>query len=187
MHPTTTTQSALAAISTAITQMENKRLAVPPPPADLCIPNTAPMTNSAMANSLPDDDDDSNPHDARQLSSLTATFNLQAQMMHTMNVLLVKLNDKVDMLFNATTFPKNSQLPSNLSDLMQPSLTLPTICHNTALQLHHVHPPTQIPPWPLHHANPYTTLAPVSKFSPYKKSIPTNPPPSTVTIMATWQ
>jgi len=54
-HPTLDTQSAVTATSTAITQMENTRLTVPPP-ANLQIPDTTPMTTSNMANLLLDDE-----------------------------------------------------------------------------------------------------------------------------------
>jgi len=61
MHLTTATQSALAAISAAIAQLENKRPTVQPPLDNLCIPDIASMINSAMAESLPAAVDDDVP------------------------------------------------------------------------------------------------------------------------------
>jgi len=95
-HPTSSTQLVFAALSAAIAKMENKRLTVPPQLAELCLPESAPTLTSATANLLHDNDDGNHPHDVQcQPLSLTATFKLQVQMMHTINMLLVKLNYKV--------------------------------------------------------------------------------------------
>jgi len=99
----------------------------------------------------------------------------QTQMMCTINMLLVKLNNKVNLLLAATTCPKKPT-PRPPSTLLLPSTTLTTICHKSTPQLPHVHPPkNQILPWPLHHTNPCSQLACVSKFSLYKCMCPPNP------------
>jgi len=187
----TDNQSALDAISAAIERMKHKWPSVSPQPAELHLPVPAAMMNDV----LPDDDDgdDGNhPHDEQhQSSSLTATFNLQTQMLRTIKTLLVELIDKVDLLVAAATCPidkvdllvaaatcpQKSTLPSPQSVPSHPS-TLTTICQTTATQPHHATPPEpQIPPWPPHHITQCNKLALVSpKISPYKRHIPAKPP-----------
>ncbi len=121
-------------------------------------------------------DNSTHPHDKWwQSSSLQATFNLQTQMLCTINMLLVKLNDKVNLLLAATCH-KHSPLPSPLSAFSLPLTKSNTICKPTLQP--HIHPmKTQPPPWTVHPANPCNTLAPVSKPSPYKSMSLPNPLP----------
>jgi len=139
-----------------------------------CLLTTTPMTAPSMIDLLPNDNS-THPHNEQwQLSSLQAPFNLQMQMLHTLNMLLVELDDKVNLLLAATCH-KHNPLPSQLSTFLLPSTKSNTICKLTLQP--HVHPPkTQPPPWTVHPANPCNTLAPVSKLSPYKKYVPAKPP-----------
>jgi len=158
----------IAAFSATFTKLEKQRPTVPPQLAELCPPETAPVPVSAMADML--HDDGNHPHNVQQSSSLMATFKLQAQVMRTINTMLVELINTVDKLLAAITCPKTSPFPSCPSDWL-PSTTPHTICYTTAFQLPHKHlPQAQIPPWPLHHADPCHKLAPNSKNLVHTKS-----------------
>jgi len=166
-HPTPDNQSELAAIAAAIEQLEHKW----PTPAEPQLRETALMKAPTLTDSLPADDDDQHG-ERRQSLSLQVTFDLQLQMLRTINMLLVELDDKVDLLLAATC---DNPTPNQPPVLSLPSQNPITIC-KPVLQPH-VHPPKiQSPPWTTHHANPSNALAPVSKISPYKKYVPAKPP-----------
>jgi len=76
-----------------------------------------------------------------------------------------------------------SPIPSPLYALLLPLITQTAICHKTTPQPHKK-PKTQIPPWLPCHMTLCNTLAPVSKFSPYKKCVPSKPP--SPVVVATW-
>ncbi len=112
--------------------------------------------------------DDGTLHDANcQQSSITALFIVQAQMLCTINMLLVELDELVDKLVDNPTCCDTCPLPSSLYDLLM-ATPYPTICLTMAIQPpdHFMKPP--IPPWPPHTAASGPTLAPVKKISPYK-------------------
>jgi len=165
-QPTSDNQSALAAISAAIAQLKTKRPTVPPP-VELSLPTI---------HSMPDADNGNHPHEAPRQSSLQATFNLQTQMLRTINKLLVELTAKVDLLVAVTTCTKNSPTLSKLPTSLPLPPTTTTIRRKPAIQPHAHYPQPQFPPWTPYPANSCNKLAPVSKLSPHKKYIPTKPP-----------
>ena len=97
--PTPETQSFPPAPSTAVLSDTAMPTATPllTPTSTLIMPES---TNVVA----PDDDDGIHPHDAlRQSSSITATFRAQAQMLRTINMLLVDLAGLVDKLVDTPT------------------------------------------------------------------------------------
>jgi len=198
-------QSELAAITAAIDRMRQRDAElempptsqpIPPPETPLLHPApsaetattenvtpTAPMLSTTTATpTMPDSaivvahDDDGTLHDANcQPSSITALFVAQAKMLHTINMLLVELDELVDKLVDNPTSCDKRPLPSSLYDLLK-ATPYPTICLTMAIRPpdHFTKPP--IPPWLPHTAASGPTLAPVKKISPYKRQIPAKPP-----------
>jgi len=157
-HPTSGNQSALAAISAAIAQMETKWPTAPP--------SAAP--NLTTIDPMPDANDGN--HQNEEVSSLQATFNLQTQKLRIIKLLLVELDTKVKLLLAAATRINHSPLLSKLPPTLLP------VPHKSAIQPDAHYPQPQFPPWPQRPVKPCNKLAPAFKISPYKKYIPAKPP-----------
>jgi len=75
---------------------------------------TPTMPNSAIVIAQADDNG-THPHNVQcQLSSITATFIVQAQMLHTINMLLVELDELADKPVDDPTGCDTRPLPSSL-------------------------------------------------------------------------
>jgi len=146
-----------------------------PTATPLSTPTATPITPDPIIVVAPDDDDSTHPHDARcASSSITATFLAQAQMLRTINMLLVDLAGLVDKLVDDPT-RCDTRPPSSLYDMLQ-STPYPSICLIPAIRPSASFPNSQLQPWPLRTAESGTLPAPVPKISPYKKRIPAKPP-----------
>jgi len=143
------------------------------PMSTTTFPSTTPASTIAVA----PDDDGTHTQDARgQPSSITAIFIAQAQMLRTINLLLVELDGLVDKLVDdPPRFATRPPLPNSLYDLIRP-MPYPTICLTTAILPLDRFPSSQIPPWQSPNADSGTPFAPAPKISPYKRHIPAKPP-----------
>jgi len=99
--------------------------------------------------------------------SITALFVVQAQMLHTINMLLVELDELVDKIVDHPTPCDTRPLPSSLYDLLM-ATPYPIICPTMAIRPpdHFTKSPTL--PWLPHSAASGPTLAPVNKIRLYK-------------------
>jgi len=107
---------------------------------------------------------------------------LQTKVVCTLNVLCVELSEKLDLIL--ATIQCNNLSPSLISPpnaLLTPLTTQPAKI-NMDQWTHPSSMLTQL--WLQCHTDPCNKLAPILKFTPYKKPIPAKPP--LPTIIATW-
>jgi len=164
------TDTEVAALAAKLDRIANTTTPVPPSPATMNLPATAP-TPVATAETLlydDDDDDDGNHHP----SSIIETFNLQTKMLSNLQMMVTELNVIVALIVDAITRPDNSYLPGQQTSLLLPATILPTICPETASTFTDYPSNTQIKPWPPHHIAFSNKLA----SRPHKKHIPAKPP-----------
>jgi len=122
-----------------------------------------------------DDDHGNHLHDkSRRLSSLMAMLQLQMKVVCTLNVLCVKLSEKLNLILATIQCNNPSQSPiSPPNALLTPPTTQPAKISIDQW----MHPSsTSIQPWLQGHTDPRNKLAHVLKFTPYKKPIPAKPP-----------
>jgi len=143
---------------------------------------TAKLSTTTVNPTMPDSaivvahDDDGPLNDANcQPSSITALFVAQKQMLRTINMLLVELDELVDKLADIPTCCDARPLPSSLYDLLT-ATPYPTICLTMDIRPPDRFPKPLLPPWPMCNAASGPTRAPVIKISPYKRQIPAKPP-----------
>jgi len=169
------TDTELAALAAKLDRIANTTTPVPPSPATMNLPATAPMP-VATAATLPyddndddaDDDDNGNHHPL----SIVETFNLKTKMLCNLKMLVAELTEIVVLIVDATRPNKNSYLSGQQPALLIPATTLTTIRPATAFTFTEHPSNTQIKPWPPHHVASSNKLA----SRPHKKHIPAKPP-----------
>jgi len=163
-------QSALDELAAKIAMIPTHRPTVPLQADATNLPELNPMPVSTTANLSHDDDVGNHPLDARRQSSrLTETFQLQAKMLRSLNMMFCELIGIVNLIVAEIVPPNSTQSPFCTSPT-----TMFTICPATDFKLTDHFRNSQTPPWPPNLAASSHKLAP--KPCPYKKTIPAKPP-----------
>jgi len=190
-------KSELAAITAAIEGLKPYWPKAPPPPAEPSLPlaiktlpnqSTEPDRLAAEQQlkdflvefprpiECPDDKNHTHlPDVLRASASLTTTFDLQTQVLRTLNVLMGELNDSIAMLIAAHTCPQPSPI-ANCPPALTPGYTPRVPCQSSPQQQPTpIHSKPQLPPQPPHHPDPSNKSVPVKITRP-TKNIPAKPP-----------